>query len=174
VIPLDDRIDAYHELLYLSEQAEAETIPIGRVFVEDDEEAAPRASAPGQPDPDLVGRGSRAHAYTRNALAAHLKSLGIQPLDPAASDPPFDLAWWRGGVLYVAEVKSLTRENEQRQLRLGLGQILYYCYLLRGRAEHVIPVLAPERKPRDAEWGQLCKTLNIRFAFPPDFETLID
>jgi hypothetical protein len=172
-ISLDDRIDAYYELLYLPDQAEALTTPIGRRFVGDDEDVVPRPAAPGLADPDLVGRGNRAHRRTRNALAAYIKSLGIEPLDPSRSDPPFDLAWWKGDVLYVAEVKSLTRENEQHQLRLGLGQLLYYCHLLRVRAEHVIPVLVPEQEPRDPEWGQLCKALSIRLAFPPDFESLI-
>jgi len=120
-IPLDDRIDAYHELLYPPDQPDAETIPVGTSFIADDENAVPRAAAPGSADPDLVGRGNRAHKQTRNALAAHLKSLGIQPLDPASSDPPFDLAWWQEGILYVAEVKSLTRDNEEHQLRLGGG-----------------------------------------------------
>ena len=172
-VSLDDRIDAYHELLYPPDQAEAHAIPIGRSFIADDEDVTPRAAAPGVADPDMVGRGVRAHRRVRNALAVHLRSLGIQPLDPAPSDPPFDLAWWNEGVLYVAEVKSLTRENEQHQLRLGIGQILQYCHLLRRRAEHVIPVLAPELKPRDPEWGQLCNALNVGLVFPPDFEDLI-
>lgn len=172
-IQLDDRIGAYHELLYPPDQAEAGTTPIGRSFIEDDEDVVSRSGVPGLADPDLVGRGNRAHRHTRNALAAHLKSLGIQPLDPAPSDPPFDLAWWKGDVLYVAEVKSITRENEEHQLRLGLGQLLRYCHLLRKRAEHVIPVLAPELKPRDPEWDQLCKALNVKLAFPSDFEALI-
>ena len=173
-IPLDDRIDAYYELLYPPDQVEASTAPIGRNFTEDDEGVVPRAAAPGVADPDLVGRGNRAHKHTRNSLGAYLKSLGIQPLDPVSSDPPFDLAWWKGKILYVAEVKSLTRENEERQLRLGLGQLLRYSYLLRKRAEPVVPVLVPELKPRDPEWSQLCKALNVKLVFPPDFEGLID
>jgi hypothetical protein len=110
-ISLDDRIDAYHELLYPPDQAEVKTTPIGRDFIEDDEDVVPSAAAPGQADPDLVGRGNRAHKRTRNALAAYLKSLGIRPLDPTRRDPPFDLAWRKDGVLYVAEVKSLTPEK---------------------------------------------------------------
>jgi hypothetical protein len=174
VIPLDDRIDAYHELLNPMVQAKVATLTIGKPFTEDDEEAVPRAAAPGVADPDLVGRGTRAHKRTRNALGRHLKSLGIQPLDPETWDPPFDLTWWKGEVLYVAEVKSLTRENEEGRLRLGLGQLLRYYQLLRKRTEHVIPVLVPELKPRDPEWDHLCKAFNIRLAFPPDFEGLID
>jgi hypothetical protein len=37
-----------------------------------------------------------------------------------------------------------------------------------------VPVLAPELEPRDSEWGQVCKALNVRLAFPPDFGALID
>src|SRR5260370_15313623 len=89
-MPLDDRIDAYHELLYPTDATEAATAPIGRNFVEDDENVLPRSAAPGAADPDLVGRGNRAHRHTRNALAAHLESLEIRPLDPTPSDPPLD------------------------------------------------------------------------------------
>ena len=173
-IPLDDRIDAYHELLDPLDPSRAETTPIGRSFTEDDEDAVPRAAAPGVADPDLVGRGNRAHKRTRNALGKYLNSRGLEPLDPLSSDPPFDLARRGGGILYVAEVKSLTRENEERQLRLGLGQLLRYAHPLRKRAEHVIPVLVPELKPRDPEWGQMCKALDVKLVFPPDFKGLFD
>lgn len=77
-------------------------------------------------------------------------------------------------MLYVAEVKSVTRENEEHQLRLGLGQLLRYCHLLRSRSEHVIPVLVPELKPRDPEWYHLCKALDVKLAFPPEFAALSD
>jgi len=171
-IPLDDHIDAYYELLYPLGQSATAGTPVGRSFIEDDEDVMPRAAAPGVPDPDLIGRGIRAHRRTRNALAANLKLLGVQPLDPTSSDPPFDLAWWQGDVLYVAEIKSITSENEEHQLRLGLGQLLRYSHLLRRRAARVIPVLVPELQPKDHEWDHLCNTLNIRLAFPPGFEAL--
>jgi hypothetical protein len=171
-IPLDGRIDAYHELLHLPGQDRLRPNQVGRKFVQDDEDAVPRAAVPGSPDPDLMWRGSRAHKRTRNALAAYLKSLGLQPLDPEPYDPPFDLAWWNGGALYVAEIKSITKENEEHQLRLGLGQLLRYCQLLRKRVQVIVPVLVPELKPRDPEWSELCKELNIRLAFPPEFDNL--
>jgi hypothetical protein len=164
-ISLDDRIDAYYELLHLSEQADSEPNKIGKNFVEDDEDTVPRAATSSLPDPDLVGRGHRAHKHTRNALAMHLKSLGIQPLDPTPLDPPFDLAWWKGSTLYVAEIKSITRENEEHQLRLGLGQLLRYCQLLRKRAERIVPVLAPELKPRDPEWINYARSSILNLSF---------
>jgi hypothetical protein len=81
-IPLDDRVDAYSELLHPHGRPEARTRPIGRDFVKRDENIGPRPAAPGSPDPDLVGRGYRAHERTCNALAVHLKSLGIRPIEP--------------------------------------------------------------------------------------------
>jgi hypothetical protein len=53
---------------------------------------------------------------------------------PRPDEPQYDLAWLAGDTLYVAEVKSLTAANEERQLRLGLGQVLRYTHLLAGRA----------------------------------------
>jgi len=35
-------------------------------------------------------------------------------------------------------------------------------------------VLVPELKPCDSEWLRLCKELNVRLAFPPDFDALTD
>jgi hypothetical protein len=58
-------------------------------------------------------------------------------------------------VLYVAEVKSLTLKNEEKQLRRGLGQVLLYWHVL-GQAANVVPVLAAEREPTDASWPDLC------------------
>jgi hypothetical protein len=46
------------------------------------------------------------------------------PRSPAATDPNFDIAWEHNGAFYVAEVKSTTPENEEKQLRLVLGQVL--------------------------------------------------
>ena len=172
-VSLNDRIGAYHELLSPSARSPSAPAPVGRDYTKDDEDSVPRPAAPGAADPDLVGRGIRAHKHTRNALAEHLIALGLRPLDPTRLDPPFDLAWRQGGVLYVAEVKSLTRENEEHQLRLGLGQLLYYCHLLRKRGEQVIPVLVPELQPRDPEWTELCTMLDICLVCPSDFSVRI-
>lgn len=169
-ISLDDRVDAYYELLHPPKEEEKKSTSIGKSFTADDETASPRAASAGMADPNLVGRGVRAHKRVRNALADHLESIGLIPLDPAPSDPPFDLAWWRKDFLYVAEIKSVTRENEEHQLRLGLGQLLRYASLLSIRAEHVVPVLVPEINPRDPEWYRLCQSLNVKIIFPPKFE----
>jgi hypothetical protein len=45
----------------------------------------------------------------------------------------FDLAWLEAEVLIAVEVKSLTEVNQDRQLRLGLGQVLDYQHILEAR-----------------------------------------
>lgn len=85
------------------------------------------------PDPALIERGNRGHAVTQNMLAKRLVELGMQPLSPTAGEPHFDIAWTAHGMLWIGEVKSLTGANEERQLRLALGQVLRYADLL-GRA----------------------------------------
>lgn len=75
-------------------------------------------------DPALVERGVRGHAVTQNGLANYLRSLGFEPRSPRPGEPNFDVAWRCGSRIFVAEVKSLTNRNEEKQLRLGLGQVL--------------------------------------------------
>jgi hypothetical protein len=72
-------------------------------------------------DPDLVDRGTTAHMDVQDQFAAAVESAGLKPLSPAAHDPQFDVAWRMGNSVFVVEVKSVTEENENRQLRLGLG-----------------------------------------------------
>lgn len=93
-----------------------------------------------------MDRGLRGHVHTQNALAAF---VGNTVRTPRFDEPQCDLAWRDGNVLYVAEVKSLTNINEERQLRLGLGQVLRYAHLLAGVAAEIRSVLAVEYQPTD-------------------------
>jgi hypothetical protein len=62
----------------------------------------------------------------------------------------------------VAEVKSSTADNEEVQLRLGLGQVLRYRQRLSALGhDRVIAVLVPERRPRDPSWRGLCQALGV-------------
>jgi hypothetical protein len=142
---------------------------LGQEYVHADEEAATSLREPFSIDPNLVDRGLRGHARTQNALAA---LVGDAVRKPKPEEPQYDLAWQEGDVLYVAEVKSLTLANEERQLRLGLGQVLRYAHLLSDRAIHIQPVLAVERRPSDDSWAALCGKLGVRLIWPPDFEQL--
>ena len=113
-------------------------------------------------DPALVERGLNGHTETQNALAAVLDSAGIEPRRGLPPGPNFDLAWENDGTVFVAEVKSITAENEENQLRLGLGQVLRYRQQLVARGyERVVAILVPERQPRDASWRELCLEVGV-------------
>jgi hypothetical protein len=133
-----------------------------------DELVAPATRDPFAVDPALVERGVRGHATTQNALAAHIKSAGLEPRSPNAGEPNFDVAWLVGSKIFVAEVKSLTAKNEEKQLRLGLGQVLRYADQL-GGGLHRAPVLAVEREPMDSSWLILCEKLGVLLVWPEVF-----
>jgi hypothetical protein len=123
---------------------------------------SPSGRQPFTVDPALVERGLRGHADTQNELARLLRSAGIEPRSRLPHEPNFDLAWEVDGTVFVAEVKSITDENEEEQLRLGLGQVLRYRHHLeRLGHKRVVAVLVPERAPRDTSWGDLCRELQL-------------
>ncbi|MDA8264227.1 MAG: hypothetical protein M0T79_02545, partial [Actinomycetota bacterium] len=95
-------------------------------------------------DPAIVERGLKGHRKTQNAVADWLAEHGTVPLSPKRDDPDWDVAWRINDVFYVAEVKSITVDNEERQLRLGLGQVLRYRHEVGGNA---VAVLIAEREP---------------------------
>lgn len=115
-------------------------------------------------DPAVSERGLRGHVETEAGLANCLRRLGLEPRRPSAKagDPPFDVAWICSGILFVAEVKSTTRDNEEHQLRLGLGQLLRYRWQLGRQAPFPVKgILVPENDPSDPEWSALCESLGI-------------
>jgi hypothetical protein len=113
-------------------------------------------------DPVLVERGLREHADTQNELARVLRNAGIEPRSCQPPEPVFDLAWQRNETVFVAEVKSITADNEEAQLRLGLGQVLRYRQRLSALGhDRVVAVLVPERQPDDPSWRELCQDLGV-------------
>ena len=113
-------------------------------------------------DPALVERGLRGHTDTQNELASVLTNIGIEPRRGLRPGPDFDLAWEKDGTVFVAEVKSITAENEEHQLRVGLGQVLRYRQHLSALGhDRVVAVLVPERQPRDPSWRELCQKLGV-------------
>jgi len=82
-------------------------------------------------------------------------------MSPTSSDPQFDVACRAGETTLVAEVRSLTILNEERQLRLGLGQVPRYAHLMSGRGATPVPALVVERPPADASWNDLCAALGV-------------
>jgi hypothetical protein len=145
---------------------------IGAPYRSADEESARASIEPFDVDPAIVERGVRGHAQTQNALAAFVRKMGCEPRSPRAGEPSFDLAWEQNGGVYIAEVKSLTERNEEKQLRLGLGQVLRYRDLLNGSGKKIVATLVVERQPSDPSWLQLCRSLGILLAWPNRFEEL--
>jgi hypothetical protein len=127
------------------------------------------AAEPFDVDPDLVDRALAAHHETVDRLSRWVVARGFAPRLPLGGEPLYDLAWFEGDVLHVAEVKSMTLRNEEQQLRLGLGQVLRYREQLRAaypRASDVRALLVPEREPSDASWQPTCASSDVTLLVP--------
>jgi len=120
-------------------------------------------------DPDLVDRALQAHARTQEALRAAVEAAGKLPCSPAPGEPVFDVAWEDGETICVAEVKSLSGTNDERQLRLALGQVLRYAHLLRAKGRPVRCFIATEPRPADETWFELCSELGVTLIWPDVF-----
>ena len=146
---------------------------IGDEYTPEPEPDKPSAQEPFTTDPDVIDRGKKGHWRTQEALAAHVRGLGASPRKARPREPRYDLAWERKGSVFVAEVKSLTADNEERQLRLGLGQVLRYAHVLRTMSpKPVRPVLAVERAPMDPTWPDLCAALDVILVWPANLSSL--
>jgi predicted RNA-binding protein with PUA-like domain len=141
---------------------------VGAPYQEQDEttEVSSLAPAAAPADPDAIGHGLRTHRRLQNQLSRLVQAAGHAPLRPSAIDPDFDLAWETPLATVVVEVKSCTKANEVRQLRMGIGQVLDYEDTLRARGRAVQPVLYLERAPSDARWVQLAERHNVRLVWP--------
>jgi hypothetical protein len=138
------------------------TVVLGETYREARVSSLPGEREPFTVDPGIVERGIKGHADTQNDLARVLRNAGIEPRSRRPQEPNFDLAWERNGTVFVAEIKSITDDNEEGQLRLGLGQVLRNRHrLARLGHEHVVAVLVPERAPRDPSWRELCDELGV-------------
>jgi hypothetical protein len=146
---------------------------LGRPYIVADEMTSTVGWEPFSVDPSLIDRGTRGHARTQNALSSAVRNAGHEVLSPAPADPRFDLAWRVGDQVYVCEVKSLTPHNEERQLRLGLGQVLRYRDLLTLRFPSVKAVLAVEREPSDESWLRLCTSHGVALVWPARFNEAV-
>ena len=154
------------QLKYGQPGLEKET-QVGSAYRKADESTSVARRDPFSVDPAVVERGSRAHAVTQNLLADHIHRLGFMPSSPSPEDPNYDLAWRTADGWCVAEVKSLSASNEEKQLRLGLGQVLRYRDMLRRRQSlPVRAVLMVEREPTDSTWADLCKVLDVLLLWP--------
>lgn len=118
-----------------------------------------------------MDRALQAHARTQEALADALRAAGKVPRSPSPGEPVFDLAWEDDGTVCVAEIKSLNGTNDEKQLRLALGQVLRYAHLLRANARPVRCFIATESEPADESWIDLCSDLGVTLLWPDVFHT---
>lgn len=125
--------------------------------------------------PILVPQGVGVEAPNGQPYLRPLRSGGGESaLRVFSVDPLFDIGWIVADTAWIAEVKSLTESNEDRQLRLGLGQVLSYAYLVDWGAVANRPVLAVERKPSAPHWPDLCASHGVKLSWPETFEEMLD
>lgn len=147
---------------------------LGAAYRRADEDVAVAERDPAEVDPALIERGLRGHMQTQNRLADLVEDHGMQPRSHRPGEPNFDVAWTADDEIFVVEVKSTTSRNEEKQLRLGLGQVLRYRHVLsiRYQDQDVVAVLAAERKPKDPTWPDLCAALGVRLVWPETMASL--
>jgi hypothetical protein len=168
--PLADAAAVEVHVAVTGENTSATWAVIGADYRTAAEDAATSERDPFAVDPSIVDRGLRGHAKTQNWLATEVRALGMEPRSPGPADVNFDLAWKAAdGTVYVAEVKSTTLNNEEKQLRLGLGQVLRYRQLLSAAGGQVCGVLAIEEAPSDPRWLDLCKQVGVALVWPGSF-----
>lgn len=139
-----------------------------------EEVETPRDRDPHSVDPNLVDRALRGHRRTQNLLHDILVEAGFQPRSPGPGEPEFDIAWQDGDLICVAEVKSMSATNQEKQLRLAIGQVLRYSYLLSAGHRSVRSFIAVEREPRDPSWLALTAELGITLMWPATFRAFVE
>jgi hypothetical protein len=138
-------------------------------------EAIGRERAPFEVDPNEIDRATARHMELQDMLAEFVSGKRLQPLKRGDYDPDFDVAWWDEDIAVIAEVKTTTRQNESRQLRLGLGQILDYRDLLCVHDYSAVrAVLVIENKPSDERWTRLCGEHGVELIWPEMFSGLFE
>jgi hypothetical protein len=145
---------------------------VGTEYRTADEETSVGERDPFSIDPAIVERGLRSHAATQNALSDFLKNSQLIPLSPGPNEPNYDIAWKHNDEIWIAEIKSVTSANEEKQLRLGLGQILRYCQILKTKG-NTHGILVIERAPSDPTWIDLCEAHNALLVWPEVFSSKI-
>lgn len=145
----------------------ARSAGIGAAYRRPNEEVATRPERdPHAVDPNLVDRALRIHARVQNAVADLVEGAGLVPRSPEPGEPSFDLAWEDGDTLHLVEVKSMRNTNEEKQLRLALGQIIRYGHQMRPDGLRLVRHIVVESQPSDPSWERLCDALGIRLSWP--------
>jgi hypothetical protein len=125
--------------------------------------------APSEIDPDKIGDGFERHNKTQNLLAAYLSERNCAVSSPNPKDPRFDLFWSGQIGSYVCEVKSITDENEESQLRKAIGQVLRYQSQLRASGKECFPVVVTDREVTDQSWYSVFRENGMVLSSAPMF-----
>lgn len=143
---------------------------IGKRYKKANEKLKSKYSSPINKDPDKIDRANNSHSKLQNDLAEFVKNAGYKPLGPdLPRTPNYDLAWYIGEQFFVAEVKSITEDNEESQLRHGLGQLLQYRMQLIDLSINTTAILVVERKPPEI-WERICSSANVVLVWPGKFK----
>lgn len=115
-------------------------------------------------------RATERHMNLQDRLADVLRGRGIDPRSPGSGQPEFDLAFEHDGERFVVEVKSGDPVSPQ-QIRLGTGQILEYCHILRNTDADapVHAVLLIEAEP-PYPWSPLANAIGVRLLRADELE----
>jgi hypothetical protein len=137
-------------------------------FVPRNEGVRSRQAKPWLRDPSEIDRALSSHARIERLVAEAASVDGWVAHGIGPGDPPFDLLLIGPGGQpdVVVEVKSTTLVNEEKQLRLAIGQVLRYRQVLQSTQRRVGAMIAVEKKPEDESWLELCRTLDILLVWP--------
>lgn len=122
---------------------------------------------------DLITQGVAAHADTQNSLALWLAQRHFAVRQKSAGEPNYDIAWMASDAAWVAEVKSLHFDNQDDQLRYGLGQVLEYRERLRrighDRVHAALVIEQPPTLTTAEAWTAVCEAVGVVLCWPPDY-----
>lgn len=148
--------------------------PLGTDYRPANESVTSATPEPFEVDPDERDRGTQAHALTQNTLSEAVRGRGHEPRSPTSNEPNYDVAWNEAeDTLVVAEVKSVSPKNSEKQLRLALGQVLRYRDLLETPGRTVRSVIALSSPPHDQRWTELCRKYDIGLIWMPDIGSML-
>jgi len=118
-------------------------------------------------DPYERDKSTLRHRVLENWLIDQLHDNDLEPQD-SVHGPQFDVGWSLNGSFVVCEVKS-TQNNETKQIRLGLGQVLHYKFETKLTSKQdVKAALLVESEPEDSMLIELCRSVDVCLFWPTD------
>jgi len=129
--------------------------------------------SPGIVDVNMIADGIERHNKTQNQLAIFLQSHGVKVFSPVSGTPEFDILWEKNSKYFLGEVKSITPENEESQMRTAVGQVLRYKSQLKQLGLDCLALIVTDQAVIDVSWFDVCEESNIYLTYPDMFENLL-